>query len=88
MAATPSKPTDKYLAHSKCPFCGPPLAHRGLAYSRDAHPKPIYELKSEKGNAAHCHSAILDKDPCEVDPDAIMSVNVSETWVGGRKMHG
>jgi predicted amidohydrolase YtcJ len=31
---------------------------------------------------------ILDKDPYAVDPDALMNIKVSETWVGGRKMFG
>ncbi|HEY1452731.1 MAG TPA: amidohydrolase family protein, partial [Roseiarcus sp.] len=31
---------------------------------------------------------ILEKDPYAVDPDALMGVNVSQTWVGGRKMFG
>ena len=31
---------------------------------------------------------ILEKDPYAVDPDALMDVKVSETWVGGRKMFG
>jgi predicted amidohydrolase YtcJ len=31
---------------------------------------------------------ILEDDPYKVDPDNIMDVKVSETWVGGRKMHG
>jgi predicted amidohydrolase YtcJ len=29
---------------------------------------------------------ILEKDPYAVDPDALVHVKVSETWVGGRKM--
>jgi hypothetical protein len=29
---------------------------------------------------------ILEKDPYAVDPDALMNINVSQTWVGGRKM--
>jgi predicted amidohydrolase YtcJ len=31
---------------------------------------------------------ILEKDPYAVDPDALMNIKVSETWVGGRKMFG
>jgi predicted amidohydrolase YtcJ len=31
---------------------------------------------------------ILEKDPYTVDPDALMSIAVSQTWVGGRKMYG
>ncbi len=31
---------------------------------------------------------ILDKDPYKVDPDTLMTINVSQTWVGGRKMFG
>jgi predicted amidohydrolase YtcJ len=31
---------------------------------------------------------ILDKNPYAVDPDALMGINVSQTWVGGRKMFG
>jgi predicted amidohydrolase YtcJ len=31
---------------------------------------------------------ILESDPYKVDPDRIMDIKVSETWVGGRKMHG
>ena len=31
---------------------------------------------------------ILEKDPYAVDPDALMAINVSQTWVGGRKMFG
>jgi predicted amidohydrolase YtcJ len=31
---------------------------------------------------------ILEKDPYAVDPDALMGINVSQTWVGGRKMFG
>jgi predicted amidohydrolase YtcJ len=31
---------------------------------------------------------ILENDLYKVDPDKIMDVKVSETWVGGRKMHG
>jgi predicted amidohydrolase YtcJ len=31
---------------------------------------------------------ILERDPYKVDPDAIMAIKVSETWVGGRKMFG
>jgi predicted amidohydrolase YtcJ len=31
---------------------------------------------------------ILEKDPYAVDPDAIMDIKVSETWVGGKKMFG
>jgi predicted amidohydrolase YtcJ len=31
---------------------------------------------------------ILEKDPYAVDPDAIMGIRVSETWVGGKKMFG
>lgn len=31
---------------------------------------------------------ILEKDPYKVDPDALMAINVSQTWVGGRKMYG
>jgi predicted amidohydrolase YtcJ len=31
---------------------------------------------------------ILEKDPYAVDPDALMDIAVSETWVGGRKMFG
>jgi predicted amidohydrolase YtcJ len=30
---------------------------------------------------------ILEDDLYKVDPDKIMGVKVSETWVGGRKMH-
>ena len=31
---------------------------------------------------------ILEKDPYTVDPDALMNIKVSQTWVGGRKMFG
>jgi predicted amidohydrolase YtcJ len=31
---------------------------------------------------------ILEKDPYAVDPDTLMTIRVSETWVGGRKMFG
>ncbi len=31
---------------------------------------------------------ILEKDPYAVDPDALMSIKLSQTWVGGRKMFG
>jgi len=31
---------------------------------------------------------ILESDPYKVDPDAIMDIKISETWVAGRKMHG
>ena len=31
---------------------------------------------------------ILEKDPYTVDPDDIMGIKVSETWVGGKKMFG
>jgi predicted amidohydrolase YtcJ len=31
---------------------------------------------------------ILEKDPYAVDPEALMHIPVSETWVGGRKMFG
>jgi len=31
---------------------------------------------------------ILERDPYKTDPDKIMDIKVSETWVGGRKMHG
>ena len=31
---------------------------------------------------------ILEKDPYKVDPDALMGIKVSETWVGGKKMFG
>ena len=31
---------------------------------------------------------ILEKNPYAVDPDALMAIKVSETWVGGRKMFG
>ena len=31
---------------------------------------------------------ILEGDPYKVDPNKIMDIKVSETWVGGRKMHG
>ena len=31
---------------------------------------------------------ILEKDPNAVDPDALMNIKVSQTWVGGRKMFG
>jgi len=31
---------------------------------------------------------ILERDPYTVDPDALIGVKVSETWVGGRKMFG
>jgi predicted amidohydrolase YtcJ len=31
---------------------------------------------------------ILEKDPYAVDPDALMDIKVSQTWVGGRKMFG
>jgi predicted amidohydrolase YtcJ len=32
--------------------------------------------------------AILEQDPYDTDPDKLMSVKISETWVAGRKMHG
>lgn len=32
--------------------------------------------------------AILEKDPYAVDPDSLMTIKVSETWVGGKKMFG
>ena len=31
---------------------------------------------------------ILEKDPYKVDPDALMTTKVSETWVGGMKKYG
>jgi predicted amidohydrolase YtcJ len=31
---------------------------------------------------------LLEKDPYAVDPEALMAINVSQTWVGGRKMFG
>jgi predicted amidohydrolase YtcJ len=31
---------------------------------------------------------ILEKNPYSVDPDALMAIKVSQTWVGGRKMFG
>jgi predicted amidohydrolase YtcJ len=31
---------------------------------------------------------ILEKDPDAVDPDTLMNIQVSQTWVGGRKMFG
>ena len=31
---------------------------------------------------------ILEGDPYKTDPDKIMDIKVSETWVGGIKMHG
>ena len=31
---------------------------------------------------------ILEKDPYKVDPDALMNIKVSETWVGGQKRYG
>ncbi len=31
---------------------------------------------------------ILESDPFKVDPDTIMAIKVSETWVGGAKMFG
>ena len=31
---------------------------------------------------------ILEQDPYKVDPDALMSIKVSETWVGGQKKYG
>ena len=31
---------------------------------------------------------ILEKDPYKVDPDALMNIKVSETWVGGQKKYG
>jgi predicted amidohydrolase YtcJ len=31
---------------------------------------------------------ILEKNPYAVDPDALMAIKVSQTWVGGRKMFG
>lgn len=31
---------------------------------------------------------ILEQDPFKVDPDAIMKIKVSETWVGGEKIFG
>ena len=31
---------------------------------------------------------ILEKDPYAVDPDTLMDIKVSQTWVGGRKMFG
>jgi predicted amidohydrolase YtcJ len=31
---------------------------------------------------------ILEGDPYKTDPDKIMDIKVSETWVGGRRMHG
>jgi predicted amidohydrolase YtcJ len=31
---------------------------------------------------------ILESDPYKVDPDRIMDIKVSETWVGGSQMHG
>jgi len=31
---------------------------------------------------------ILEKNPYTVDPDALMAIKVSQTWVGGRKMFG
>jgi predicted amidohydrolase YtcJ len=31
---------------------------------------------------------ILEKDPYAVDPDTLMTIKVSQTWVGGRKMFG
>jgi hypothetical protein len=31
---------------------------------------------------------ILEQDPYKVDPDALMNIKVSETWVGGQKKYG
>ena len=31
---------------------------------------------------------ILDANPYEVDLDKIMDIKVSETWVGGKRLHG
>jgi hypothetical protein len=31
---------------------------------------------------------ILEQDPYKVDPDALMNIKVSETWVGGQKKFG
>jgi hypothetical protein len=31
---------------------------------------------------------ILEQDPYKVDPDALMDIKVSETWVGGQKKYG
>ena len=31
---------------------------------------------------------ILEKDPYKVDPDALMNIKVSQTWVGGQKKYG
>jgi predicted amidohydrolase YtcJ len=31
---------------------------------------------------------ILEKDPYAVDPDALMTIKVSQTWAGGRKIFG
>ena len=31
---------------------------------------------------------ILENDPYKVDPDALMDIKVSQTWVGGKKMFG
>jgi len=30
----------------------------------------------------------LEDDPYKVDPEKIMNIKVSETWVGGEKMYG
>ena len=31
---------------------------------------------------------ILEQDPYKVDPDGLMKIKVSETWVGGQKKYG
>ena len=31
---------------------------------------------------------IVEKDPYAVDPEALMAIKVSQTWIGGRKMFG
>jgi predicted amidohydrolase YtcJ len=31
---------------------------------------------------------ILEQDPYKVDPNALMKIKVSETWVGGQKKYG
>jgi hypothetical protein len=49
------------------------------------------------GRAASCGTlesgkladlTILEQEPYKVDPDDLMNIKVSETWVGGQKKYG
>ena len=54
-------------------------------YAADSrHGRPLGTLQAGK----FADLTILEKDPYTVDPDTLMSIAVSQTWVGGRKMYG